>query len=92
MEKRYDLLFPLRGLSLRCTQLSSAAEPLQTDLFVSAEKFAAKETLEKTVRSLQDRYGKKSIQLGIMVSDAKLSRVNPKDLHVAPAAPYHYGQ
>lgn len=89
-ERRYDTLFPLRGLSLRCTQLSSAAEPLQTDLFDSAEKFAAKEALEKTVRSLQDRFGKKSIQLGVMMADAKLARVNPKDLHVAPAAPYHY--
>lgn len=88
-EYNYERLFPLRGVSLRCTQLSLDTDPMQADFFFDAEKYEGRVRLEKTVRSLQDRFGKKCIQLGIMM-DPMLGRVNPKDFHVQPAAPYNY--
>lgn len=89
-ERNYAEHFPFRGLSLRCSQLSNDTEPMQLDMFFDAQRQAAKERLETAVRSLQNRFGKKSIQLGIMMADKDIARVNPKDLHVAPAAPFHY--
>lgn len=89
-ERQYHRLMPLRGLALRCTMLSHNTDPMQVDMFFDVEKHIAKESLEKAIRSLQDRYGQKCIQLGIMMSDRKIARINPKDLHVAPVAPYHY--
>ena len=88
--RRYQHAFPLRGIALRCAALSYDTDPMQTNLFFDAERHAAKEKLEKSVRSLQNRFGSKSIQLGIMMADRKIAGVNPKELHVAPAAPYYH--
>ena len=86
----YANFFPIRGVSLRCAQLSTDTDPMQTDFFFNQERYAAKVRLEKTVRALQNRFGMKSVQLGIMASDKQFARVNPKELHVQPAAPYTY--
>jgi DNA polymerase-4 len=88
-DRRYEQLLPLRGLDLRCTQLSPMTAPIQTDMFFDMAKHVAREELEKTVRKLQDRYGTKIVQRGIMMADKKISGINPKD-HIAPSAPYKF--
>jgi len=88
--RQYQQLLPVRGVGLRCTMLSHNTDPVQTDMFFDVAKHEGKERLEGAVRALQDRYGSKSIQLGVMMTDAKIARVNPKELHVQPAAPYYH--
>jgi DNA polymerase-4 len=88
-DRRYEQLLPLRGLDLRCTQLSPVTAPIQTDMFFDITKHVAREELEKTVRKLQDRYGTKIVQRGIMMADKEISSINPKD-HIAPSAPYKF--
>lgn len=90
IERNYARLFPIRGVALRCTQLSHSAEPIQTDIFFDMDKYTVKERLEKAIRALQERFGQKSVQLGVMMADKKIAKVNPKELHVAPAAPYYH--
>ena len=88
--RQYQHLLPLRGVSLRCTMLSHFTDPMQTDMFYDIHQQEVRERLERAIRFLQDRFGSKSIQLGIMMADKKIARVNPKELHVAPAAPYYH--
>ncbi len=90
VERHYANLYPIRSVGIQCSQLTSKYAPTQIDLFGDTEEQAAMERLEETVRSLQNRFGPKSIGLGIMTINRALKEENPRE-HFAPAMPYYGG-
>ncbi len=89
-ERAYAGLFPLRSLGIHCSQLSSQYAPTQMDMFGDDERQMALERLEETVRSLQNRFGPKTIGLGIMRANSRLRDEEPRE-HIQPAMPYYNG-
>ncbi len=89
-DRAYSKLFPMRSLGIHCSQLTPLHAPTQMDIFGEDERKMALERLEDTVRNLQDRNGPKSIGLGIMMSNSRLSGEEPRE-HLQPAMPYYNG-
>ena len=73
---------PVRSLGVRCTDLISAATPLQLSLFSDEENRQKQETLDRTVDDLRRRFGHFVIQRASVLEDGPLGGINPKGDHI----------
>ena len=72
---------PVRSLSVRACQLS-VREHEQLSLLPEVTAIQKQETLESTVDTLRSRFGYFSVQRGLLLTDRRLSGLNPKDDHI----------
>lgn len=63
--------------------------PMQMDMFGEHERRAHLETLDKAIDGLRDRYGHNVIRRGATMTDMEFASMNPRDEHMAPAAPFY---
>lgn len=71
----------MRSLSVRACNLS-LNENEQLSLLPEISDIQRQETLESTVDTIRNRFGHFAIQNGLLLSDRKLSSLNPKEDHV----------
>jgi len=69
---------PLRSVGVRMTGLSSQ-EFFQLSLLPEEQKLQKTDRLERAVEGIRDRYGRRSIQRGMMFTDLSLSRLEPEE-------------
>lgn len=72
------ILTPVRALSIRGCNLSSNPY-YQESLLIDSKKIENKKTLDSISDIIRDKYGWSSIQRGIMLTNRKLSHLNPTD-------------
>lgn len=83
-KKNHPPQTPIRSLGISTTNLEDRHFE-QLSFFGGADK---SDQLDATVEALRDRFGRFSVQRGIMLSDTALSNVNPKDDHVIHPTSY----
>ena len=71
---------PLRSLGVRASGLS-VQEHVQLSLLPEERDMQRQDRLERAVEELRERYGRTSVQRGIMYIDTTLSRLDPKNDH-----------
>ncbi len=72
---------PIRKLGVRACNLVDDSFT-QLSILPDVQKMQRHEVLENTIDEIRGRFGHHSVQRAIMLSDEKLSKVNPKDDHV----------
>lgn len=72
---------PIRSLSVRACNLS-VQEHEQLSFLPELVKIQKLEQAEKAVESIRRRFGHFAIQRGLMLTDKKLSSLNPKEEHI----------
>jgi len=73
---------PIRSLGVRCTELVPAGGLQQLSFFNDEVHRQRKETLERTIDSLRNRFGHASVQRAAVWADRPLGSINPKGDHV----------
>ena len=73
---------PIRGMSVRCTDLIPANAPQQLSIFGDEERRQKQEVLDRTVERLRYRFGHNIVQRASLLVDAPLGGINPKGDHV----------
>ncbi len=73
--------YPIRGLSVRAADLSSASVR-QLSCLEEFERMEKQERAEAAVDDIRRRFGHFSIQRGIMLTNTELSALDPKGEHV----------
>lgn len=86
--KDYTFINPIRSIGLSISTLTSEDSAYQLDLFNDEKKTQKRETLEKTIDNLRNRFGHFSINRAIEYIDKSLSNFNPKQENVIH--PYNY--
>ena len=76
----YDWSLAIRSVGVRAADLVSASDYRQLSLWTNINH--RQEKLERTVEDLRRRYGHFAIQRGLMLQDAHLSDLAPKEDHV----------
>ena len=71
---------PVRSLGVRACQLSDD-RVTQLCLYPEIQRIQKQEELERAVDSLRNRFGSKIVQRGMMLTDLRLSAVDPKGEH-----------
>ncbi len=82
----------IRSLSIRCDHLSSAASPVQTDLFGEQEKRDALRRLDGSIDRLRDRFGYDIIRRGTAAGDLSLGRLNAREDHTVHPVGFFNGR
>ena len=72
---------PVRSLSVRACDLEPV-DFMQLSLLPEARRLEKQEELESVVDGLRSRFGHFSVQRGIMLTDRKLSDLDPKGEHI----------
>lgn len=72
---------PVRSLSVRACDLEPV-DFMQISLLPEARRLEKQEELESVVDGLRSRFGHFSVQRGIMLTDRKLSDLDPKGEHI----------
>jgi DNA polymerase-4 len=72
---------PVRSLSVRACDLEPV-DFMQLSLLPEARRLEKQEELESVVDGLRSRFGHFSVQMGIMLTDRKLSDLDPKGEHI----------
>ena len=72
---------PVRSLSVRACDLE-LVDFMQLSLLPEARRLEKQEELESVVDGLRSRFGHFSVQRGIMLTDRKLSDLDPKGEHI----------
>ena len=72
---------PVRSLSVRACDLEPV-DFMQLSLLPEARRLEKQEELESVVDELRSRFGHFSVQRGIMLTDRKLSDLDPKGEHI----------
>jgi len=76
LRKHYRWERPLRSLGIRAMNLVPASQPEQLSLFVDETQRQKKETIEYTNDGLRRRFGRFSIDYGIMLADKQLGSLD----------------
>lgn len=71
---------PVRSLGVRACSLEED-KVTQLSFFPEAQRVQKQEELERAMDSLRERFGPKIVQRGLMLTDRKLSAVDPKGDH-----------
>ena len=71
---------PIRSLGVRASGLS-VQEHVQLSLLPEERNMQRQDRLDRAVEELRERYGRTSVQRGIMYIDTTLSRLDPKNDH-----------
>ena len=71
---------PIRSLGVRASGLS-VQEHVQLSLLPEERDMQRQDRLERVVEELRERYGRISVQRGIMYTDTTLSRLDPENDH-----------
>ena len=74
--RNYDWHRPVRAVSVRATNLVSLSEPYQIDIFSDTEKMAKVETIDRTIETLRERFGKGIIRNACLLGSPKMSQVD----------------
>ena len=72
---------PVRSLSVRACDLEPV-DFMQLSLLPETRRLEKQEELESVVDGLRSRFGHFSVQRGIMLTDRKLSDLDPKGEHI----------
>ena len=72
---------PVRSLNVRACDLEPV-DFMQLSLLPEARRLEKQEELESAVDGLRSRFGHFSVQMGIMLTDRKLSDLDPKGEHI----------
>ena len=72
---------PVRSLNVRACDLEPV-DFMQLSLLPEARRLEKQEELESVVDGLRSRFGHFSVQMGIMLTDRKLSDLDPKGEHI----------
>ena len=78
--KRYDWEKDVRALTIRAISLLPDSDPIQLDLSYNHNRFVKIDTLERTIDSINDRFGKNSVLPARMLTDIKLPARHNKTL------------
>jgi len=78
----YSWAKPIRSIGIRATDFMAEDGPLQVTLFSDEAQRQRQEVLEQTVDGLRRRFGHFSVQRGLMLTDRRLTALNPKEEHV----------
>lgn len=73
---------PIRSVGVRGCDLIAAHSQEQLSLFEDEERRMKQEKLEETVDILRRRFGHFSVQRAVLLKDADLGIINPKEEHV----------
>lgn len=72
LRKNYNFSVPLRSVGIRGASLSGADDPFQLSFFVDAGKIQKLRTIEQTKDSINNRFGRYSIQRAVLLTDKTL--------------------
>lgn len=78
----YDWTRPIRSLGVRGCDLVAADTDEQLSLFADEERRIKQEKIEATVDMLRGRFGHFAIQRAVLLKDADLGAINPKEDHI----------
>ncbi len=81
LNENTDFSPPLRSIGIRAINLSSVKEPFQTCLFRDEVEEEKKESLEKAIEAIREKYGKESIVRSIILTDSTLEQSNKPNLN-----------
>ena len=70
----------MRALTIRAISLLPDSEPIQLDLSYNHNRFVKIDTLERTIDSINERFGKNSVLPARMLTDIKLPARQNKTL------------
>lgn len=81
--KRHHLSgVPIRSVGVRATKLSYADDYKQLSFIDEINRLDRLEKLENTIDNLRDRFGRFSIQRGLMLKDKELTAFDPVNDHI----------
>lgn len=72
LRKNYNFTVPLRSVGIRAAALSGADDPFQLSFFVDAGKMQKLRKIEQTKDSINNRFGRHSIQRAVLLTDKTL--------------------
>ncbi len=81
-QQHYRWYKPIRGLSVRCSDLIPASAPQQLSIFGDEECRQKREELDRTVERLRHRFGHNVVQRASLLMDTPLGGINPKGDHI----------
>ena len=84
---KYPSRQPVRSLGVRASNLE-ADRVTQLSFLPELAAIQRHENLERAVDRMRSRYGHYIVQRGIMMTDGKLSRINPKEDHLIHPVTY----
>ncbi|MHC1693757.1 MAG: DNA polymerase IV [Eubacteriales bacterium] len=84
----YSWQKPIRSIGVRATDFLSGGEDVQTSLMVDEERIMRKEKIERTLDSIRGRFGYFSVQRAMMLTDKRMTSLNPKEEHVIHPVSY----
>ncbi len=73
--RNYDWHRPVRAVSVRATNLVSLSEPYQLDIFSDTEKMSKLETIDRTIETLRERFGKGIIRNACLLGSPEMSQI-----------------
>ncbi len=79
---KYKMHHPIRSIGVRGTNLVPQDSTIQLNLFTDINKRDKQELLEHSIDAIRKRYGYHAIKKGILFTDPKIAKLNPKDDHV----------
>lgn len=79
--KNYSWAKPIRSIGVRGSGLVPAGSPLQLTFMDDEKKRQKIEHLETTIDQIRQRFGTLSVQRALLLTDQRLSAINPKDDH-----------
>jgi len=78
----YSWLNPIRSIGLRGCDLVATNTLEQLSLFGDEKKSVKQEKAENTIDALRHRFGHLSVQRAVLLRDAALGSINPKEDHI----------
>jgi len=90
LRKHYHWELPLRSIGVRAMNLVPANEIVQFSFFEDESKRIKRETIERTMDELRDRFEFGCITMARMLQDPQLGRINAKDEHVMVPGIYSF--
>lgn len=77
--QRFARLLPFRSVGLCCSELTDGDAPMQIDLLGGARQRIHSEALERSVDALCDRFGRKIIHRGVVLTDRAYAQITPAE-------------
>ena len=79
---------PIRSLTVCASELSPLDRPMQLNLLEKEEQRMRRETAERTIDGIRNRFGYHSILRGRLLADRQIGIMNPREEHVSHPVGY----
>ena len=76
---------------MSCGSLIPDTAPIQLDMLGNQERREKLEHLDEALDGIRNRYGNRSIQRGIVLTDGAFSQIDPKGDHTIHPVPFFAG-